>query len=198
MYELKSQKNQLRSVYSERRRNLDRKEKMARDKKICDAFFSLVTYRYANTLLMYYPTEFEVDIRPIAERAIKDGKKIAFPRCNPSDRTMVFHYVTNIDEVNEMSGYKIPEPSDILPSFDPIVCENEKTACLIPALVYDDDGYRLGYGKGYYDRYLTKFYGTRVGIVYSDFTIEQVPRGKYDISVDLLVTEKGVKIINVG
>lgn len=198
MYELRSLKNRMRADYSDRRRKITSEEKAIRDRKICDTFVSLVTYRYADTLLMYYPTAYEIDVRPIAERAIKDGKRIAFPRCKSDDRTMTFHYVTDIREVNELSEYKIPEPSEYAPVFDPDFCKKEKNVCLIPALVYDNDGYRLGYGKGYYDRYLTRFHGTRVGVVYSDFIVEQVPRGKYDLSVNLLMTEKGVKVINAG
>lgn len=198
MYELRSLKNRLRSDYSDLRRSIASDEKTTRDKKICDTFVSLVTYRYADTLLIYYPTPYEIDVRPIAEKAIKDGKKVAFPRCKPDDRTMTFHYVTEIDEVNELSEYKIPEPPCSAPVFDPNFCKAEKAVCLIPAIVYDYDGYRLGYGKGYYDRYLAKFHGIRVGVVYSDFIIKQVPRGKYDLSVNLLMTEKGVKVINAG
>ena len=64
----------------------------------------------------------------------------------------------------------------------------------MPGLVYDKAGYRLGYGKGFYDRYLSHFSGCTLGVVYSDYILPTVPRGRFDVSVDILLTEKGVKM----
>ena len=55
--------------------------------------------------------------------------------------------------------------------------------------------FRLGYGKGFYDRYLSEFKGSRIGIVYSDYIMPTVPRGRFDVSVDILLTENGVKTV---
>ena len=65
--------------------------------------------------------------------------------------------------------------------------------CFVPGLVYDRSGYRLGYGKGFYDRYLSAFTGGKIGVVYSDYVIGSVPRGRYDVTVDILLTEKGMR-----
>ena len=60
--------------------------------------------------------------------------------------------------------------------------------------MYDRAGYRLGYGKGFYDRYLSAFSGCTIGVVYSDYILGEVPRGHFDVSVDILLTEKGVRV----
>ena len=74
--------------------------------------------------------------------------------------------------------------------------DTRPAVCIIPAIVYDKEGFRIGYGKGFYDRYLPSFSGTKIGLAYNDFIIDKVPRGKYDLSADVLITEKGITAIN--
>ncbi|MBR4881038.1 MAG: 5-formyltetrahydrofolate cyclo-ligase, partial [Clostridia bacterium] len=57
-------------------------------------------------------------------------------------------------------------------------------------------GYRIGYGKGFYDRYLSSFNGAKMGVEYSSCVVDELPRGRFDTAVDFLVTEKGVITIN--
>lgn len=102
---------------------------------------------------------------------------------------MTYHLVNSVDELLP-GAYKIPEPHARKPEYK----DDGKALCLVPALVYDTDGYRLGYGKGYYDRYLTNFSGSTAGVIYSDFICDRVPRGRFDLAVEILVTEKGVRI----
>lgn len=158
---------------------------------------ALVTYRYSDVLLMYVPTRREIDVLPIARHALENGKRIAFPCCDTKNHTMEFRLVSSLDQLTVTGSFGILEPSD-----ECLVFTQDKAAgnavCLVPAIVYDKKGYRLGYGKGFYDRYLPSFIGTKVGFVYSDFIIGSVPRGRYDLSVDVLVTEKGVRALHAG
>ena len=196
-YEIKMRKNKLRACYMQRRRELDPAEKAVRDEKICAAVTSLASYRYCGTVLLYAPTEYEIDVRPVFDRALRDGKRVAFPRCRTEDRSMTFHFVSSWDELLPGSIGSIPEPPEDAPVYDTDDRGGEETAiCVIPAILFDKDGYRIGYGKGYYDRYLPHFRGTKIGVIYSDFTIECVPRGKFDLSADVLITEKGVRAIH--
>lgn len=197
MYELKIQKNKLRAQYIEQRRNLDPAVKQARDEKICSLFMSLVSYRYADTLLMYYPTRREIDVLPIVHQALKSGKQVAFPLCNVQNHTMEFYLVNSLDDLKESGAFGTPEPKEHCVMFSKK--QNAGSiVCVVPAIVYDANGYRLGYGKGFYDRYLSDCPCTKVGMVYSDFMVRQVPRGRFDLSVDVLVTEKGVKAIHAS
>ena len=105
---------------------------------------------------------------------------------------MQYHLVSSLDELAQDS-YGILEPPPENPIYDP---ENDlgSAVCFVPGLVYDKAGYRLGYGKGFYDRYLSHFSGCTLGVVYSDYILPTVPRGRFDVSVDILLTEKGVKM----
>lgn len=62
----------------------------------------------------------------------------------------------------------------------------------MPAVVYDRRGYRVGYGGGYYDRYFGKFKPTSVGVAYEEFILDSVPHGRFDISVDVVISERGI------
>jgi 5-formyltetrahydrofolate cyclo-ligase len=197
MYELKIQKNKIRTQYIDKRKALPPDLKKNYDEKICSLFMALVTYRYSDVLLMYYPTNREIDVLPVARHALDNGKRVAFPCCDAHNHTMVFRLVTSLDELTVPGTFGIPEPSDNCPVFVQDKSSG-RAVCLVPAIVYDKKGYRLGYGKGFYDRYLPSFSGTKVGFVYSDFVIGSVPRGRYDLCVDILVTEKGVRALHAG
>ncbi|MBQ7820669.1 MAG: 5-formyltetrahydrofolate cyclo-ligase [Clostridia bacterium] len=195
MYEIRSEKNRLRKKYSEIRDNISAEEKEKLDKRICNRLLSLVSYRFADTLLLYAPIKSEIDIMPVAQAALKAGKRIAFPRCIPENSQMFFHYVSSLDEL-EHGSYSIPEPSADAPMFDKSAPHSrESCICLIPALIYDSHGFRIGYGKGYYDRYLHDFKGTKAGIIYNSCIADSIPHGRFDLKVDFTVSEKGVNII---
>ncbi|MBO5220627.1 MAG: 5-formyltetrahydrofolate cyclo-ligase [Clostridia bacterium] len=191
MYEIRKRKNDIRTKYKALREAIPPEKKADMDAKICSTFLGLATYRYASVLLMYAPKSDEVNIMPIAERALADGKKVAFPRCIPDTHDMEYHFITSLDQL-EKGTYGLLEPTPDLPVYDRESVE--PTACIVPALVYDKRGFRLGYGKGYYDRYLGSYTGSKVGMIYSEFIIDTVPRGRFDLSVDFIVTERGLKV----
>lgn len=197
MFELREHKKHLRDEYLSRRKALDPHLKKIMDEKICRSLTALAAYRYADTLLVYYPMRGEVDIKPFIEHAWADGKSIAFPRCRREDRSMTFHIVSSFEELSEDGMFGIPEPLPDLPVYEAESSRMQQSACIIPAVIFDRSGYRIGYGKGYYDRYLPLFKGSRIGVCYSDFITDKVPRGKYDLAVNVLVTERGVKAIRV-
>ena len=182
-------KNTLRDEYKRLRAELPEDIRTARDKKICATVTALASYRFANTILMYAPTGSEIDVTEVALHALAAGKRIAYPVCNVDEHTMEFKIVDDISLLKSGS-YSIPEP----PSDAETVIDLSGTVCLVPGLVFDREGYRVGYGKGYYDRFLSVYRGTKLGIVYSDFVLDRVPRGRFDRRVDTLVTERGVRL----
>ncbi len=191
MYEIRKHKTEIREYYLEKRRALTAEERAEKSEKVCRNMLGSATYRYADVLLMYYPKDDEIDIRPIAQAAFEAGKKVAFPRCNPADHTMVFHFVNSLDDLLPGS-YNIMEPAEDMPAFDLRDAEKCNVACVVPAVVFDKKGFRIGYGGGYYDRYLSGFRGTKLGLVYRDFIVNFVPHGRFDLTVDVMITERGL------
>ena len=191
MYSIKKEKDELRAKYLAARASMDKDTRRERDLGVCNTAKGLVSFRYAEFVLLYAATENEIDVTEIAEAAWKSGKKVAFPRCDKATHTMKYHIVSSMDEL-AVDSYGIREPSEDAPIYDP-VSEKGSAVCFVPGLLYDKAGYRLGYGKGFYDRYLSEFSGSKIGVVYSDYVMPVVPRGRFDVSDDNLLTEKAVK-----
>ena len=193
---IKQEKDALREKYKVLRREISPDEKLRRDKAICERSRNLASYRYAKHVLLYAATPDEISLFALAESALKAGKKVFFPRCNTEERTMTYHSVSSLDELSPDS-YGICEPPESAPVFDPQK-DQGFSVCFVPGLLFDRMGFRLGYGGGYYDRFLSSFGGNRVGIVYSDFILPQVPRGRFDEKMDILLTERNNIIIKAA
>ena len=193
---IKKQKDDIREEYKQRRVEMPMEERHRRDEAICHVAEGLVSFRYAEYVLLYAATEGEIDVNAIAELALEKGKKVCFPRCDKKTHTMTYHIVNSLDEL-AVDSYGILEPAEDAPIYEPEK-DTGAAVCFVPGLVYDKAGYRLGYGKGFYDRYLSAFSGCTIGVVYSDYILPVVPRGRFDVSVDILLTEKGVKITKQG
>ena len=114
------------------------------------------------------------------------------PRLRFKSHTMTYHTVSSLEELQDdgMGGLEPPEGNPVYDAEH----ETAGAVCFVPGLVYDRAGYRLGYGKGFYDRYLSGFSGCTIGVVYSDYILPEVPRGRFDVTVDILLTEKGVRV----
>ena len=197
MKDIRKEKNELRALYKGRRRTMSIQDKALREQKLCRSFLSSVTYRYSHAILAYAPMHEEIDITDIIRQALQDGKKVAFPLCNPETCEMTFHTIKSLDLLNE-GHYHLLEPPADTPVYEAKNAQTDRAVCLVPGLVFDREGYRVGYGKGYYDRYLTAFHGISVGVVYYGFLVPEVPRGRFDMNVDVLVTEKGVIAVHAN
>ena len=190
MSEIRTQKSEIREKYLAVRDSIPSEQKEAFDKKISSRLVSSITYRHCTDVLLYASARGEVDTQTIFEKAIADGKRVAFPCCNP-DNTMTFRYVTSKDQLS-VATFGLLEPS--------ADCEECKptnfSLLIVPGLVFDKGGYRVGYGKGFYDRYLSAFEGVSIGLVYNKLLLSEVPRGRFDRHVDVIISEKGVYAVN--
>ena len=189
MTDLKKLKGDLRSEYLQKRRQIKAKLKQEYDKKLCDVITNSVSYKYYDTLLLFAALPDEPDLSAVALKALSDGKRVAYPRCVKGERKMIFRYVTDLKQLCRGS-FGISEPDEALPAFDTdaVSC----SVCFIPAVITDGFGYRIGYGGGYYDRFLSRYNGATATVVYSDFIVSSVPHGKYDVASDMIITEGGI------
>lgn len=191
MYEIRKHKIELRQQYLARRGALSPALRAGWDEKICRNIFSSAAYRFADVILMYYPVKEEVNVLPVMQAALAAGKRVAFPRCRAEDHSMIFHFVTSEADFEE-GTYGLKEPCSSLPTFDPETADGMNVLCIVPAVVYDRHGYRIGYGGGYYDRFFGKFRPASIGVAYGECIVKTVPHGRFDISVDVVISERGI------
>lgn len=188
LLDIREYKKDLRNRIKTERREMEPELKKKVDSAIARNVRRLYQYKSCETVLVYVSTEIEVDTKEIIMNAWEDGKKVAVPRCIPNTRLMEFHYITSFEQLSP-GLFSVLEPSEDLP----IVTKYDACLMLVPALMFDRSGYRLGYGKGYYDRYMSKFTGTSVGLAYSFEVKYKMIHGRFDRPVDLIVTDKWIK-----
>lgn len=189
--DIRGYKQDLRARAKERRRNLPKDEKQMLDKAVAENVRRLKEYRPAKTILIYMSTPIEVDTIEIIKNAWADGKKVAVPRCIPDSRDMEFHYIDSLDCLS-VGTFSVLEPDPSLP----IVTDFSGCLMIVPGMNFDMKGYRIGYGKGYYDRYMVRFTGISAGICYSNELRPFLYHGRYDRHVDIVVTDKRIKTCN--
>lgn len=193
MNPIKKEKDTIRRECAERRNAMPQEERALFSEKIVNVATSLVSFRHADIILLYAPIKSEIDVMPIFDIAKNKGKRVAFPKCNLEDRTMKFHFVDSLDEL-EVCAYGIREPKEEAPVYDPET-ENGSVLCFVPGLAFDVYGYRLGYGKGYYDKFMNKFTGSTIGLAFTHQIMPSLPKGKFDKHCDIMITEKGIKTL---
>lgn len=181
-------KKKMRAEAKEGRLSMGSELKATLDKKICNKLLNLWAVRETETFLCYVSTPIEVDTRNFINILLESGKKVAVPRCEGGQSEMNFYYINSLDELSAGS-FGVLEPT---PQKEKMVTQTENTICIVPAFMFDKSGYRLGYGKGYYDRYLSRYKGSTIGICYGKNITDELFHGKYDRTVDMIVTEKQI------
>lgn len=187
--DLRKLKTRLREEYRAKRLQMSIEEKQDLDRQIHQKLKKLFQYRYNDTILIYVSKSIEVDTYQLIEAAWRDGKRVAVPKCIDGTRKMIFYYINSVQDL-EKATFGVYEPKvDIC-----MPLRNMSSGlCIVPGMAFDTDGYRLGYGKGYYDRFLSGFKGDVVGICYSNCIQWKLPHGQYDRRVDAIVTDKFIR-----
>ena len=182
-----SNKNELRQKYRALRDSFGEEFIENASKSACENLSKSEVFKSADTVLLYYPIKNEISPIPLFELCLKTGKTVAFPVCQVENSTLIFKKVNTLNSLSN-SIFGLLEPQDDCK----IVTPTENTLCLVPALVFSCDGYRLGYGKGFYDRFLADFRGTSIGFSYSSLVLDTIPHDKHDIKLDMIITESEV------
>lgn len=190
--EIRAQKSSLRKQYKKIRSEISAEERSELDKKMTETVLKSQSYRYSKSILLYSAIGSEPCTASIAECALADGKAVYFPKSYDGG-IMRFFRVHSLSELKE-GMYSIKEPPEAAEEYTP---NGTAELCIVPGVCFDTNGYRIGYGKGYYDRFLSKFKGIAAGFAYSKliYSGEIAHEKRYDKAVDLIFTEKGVEII---
>ncbi len=180
-------KKQARIKAKDFRKSLCREIKQEKELKILNNLINLDCYKEAKTLFVYVSKSSEIDTFGVIENALKQGKRVAVPKCL-SGTKMQFRYITSAAQLKEGS-FGIMEPMDNLPLADITEC----SLMVVPALAADIFGYRVGYGKGYYDRYLNGSKAKTVMLCYESDFYFKVLHNKYDYRCSYVITENKVR-----
>lgn len=178
-------KNQLRNKFKKKRAELS--DKNLKSSEICNIFLNSDTYKNAKIILCYSALNGEVDTNAVINQSLADGKTLALPKCINKDGFMNYYIIDSLNSLVE-GMFGISEPDNSCKLLD----DFSDSVCIVPALSFDKKGYRLGYGKGYYDRFLEKYNGISVGLCYNDLISENLPINEFDKSVNAVITENKI------
>ena len=173
-------KSALRQEIREKKRSMTEEEIENRSTRLGELFIQSQLYRDAKTIYGYLPYNQEVRTIPILEQALRDRKKVAVPKVYGD--TMKFIYLEDLSQVAK--GYAgIPEPIA-----DEPVAEDTSALVLMPGLAFTKNGDRMGYGGGFYDRFLAEEPNhPTLALCYDFQMVESLPTEEYDIPVDMVL-----------
>lgn len=186
---METEKQRLRKEMSGRRNRLTAEEICRKSGQIFDRLTTLDIYRDAEIIYSYGSFRSEVRTWEFHRRVLADHKILALPKVI-SRTAMEFYHIRHPDEL--VRGYMgIMEPGEKCPVISPSDIKNERCLMLLPGLAFDREFSRLGYGGGYYDRYLAEKQSTarHCGIAFDFQLLNRIPKEPLDHPVDMILTE---------
>ncbi|PLT34706.1 5-formyltetrahydrofolate cyclo-ligase [Bacillus sp. V5-8f] len=161
---------------------------------IAERLFKLTEWEQAKMVGITISNVPEVDTREIIKKAWKQGKEVAVPKCFPQDKSIQFRKITSFEQLETVYfGLQEPilgETMDAPPE--------EIDMLIVPGIAYTKTGYRIGFGGGYYDRFLPYYNGPTVSLAFNEQVVPALPIEKHDIPVGKLVTPERVFLCNAG
>lgn len=187
-------KGELRKEIKLKRENLDKNIKLRADEKIRKSLFESKIYKNSKVVFIYVNMDSEINTIDIIKELLTSDKTIAVPKVIPvslKERQMKALKINSLLQLNESGAFGILEPS--------VECEDiseDVDLIIIPGLAFDINGNRLGYGGGFYDRFLRKYPNSkRVALCYDFQIFDEIPHEFFDEKVDLIISEE--KIISL-
>lgn len=178
-----SEKARLRKQFLDQRDSLSPDLTKIASSKIRDNLRKIEFFRKASVIGAYYSIGSEVRTYDIMQDILNAGKDLALPKVEKTD--LVFKKIVNFSDLEE-GNFSVMEPKDR--------CETVKKidVAIVPAIAVTREGYRLGYGFGFYDRYLHGKRIKKITLSYSKQVIKSIPHDDHDVKVDYIVTEDEV------
>jgi len=184
---IRKQKSDLRQVCRARRRRLDPSQVAAAGRAVLQRVLGLEEYAAARLVHTYVSgKENEVETRGLIQTTLEQGKRVAVPVVQRGSRTLLHAEIQELDRL-EPDEWGIPSPLpghadwiEDLSAFDLVV---------VPGIAFDRQGRRLGFGGGYYDRFLHQIRAPRIGLTYESLLLDEVPIEPHDAAVEILITE---------
>ena len=182
-------KTEIRHALISKRNGIDKTYRRESDKKISKNIINSPYFKNCTQVLIFSALGDEFDTRYIVNECRACGKNVYYPKCTDINGHMKFFKVRGDGDL-EQGLFGILEPKAECEEYSPY----PNDIAVIPALAVDKDFNRIGYGKGYYDRFLLGFNGVSICPCYEDLTVLKLPTDKYDVKVDAVATQNELKV----
>lgn len=176
-------KSALRQWAKAARQGWEEEYRQRADAAIARRVLDMEAWRAAETVFAYVSVGHEIDTRALIGAALAQGKRVYAPRC-VGRGVMEARLLRGLHELRP-AAFGLLEPTESAPAIAPEAID----VLLVPCLAADRDGYRLGYGSGYYDRFLAKAQGMSICLCRARALMPSVPRDAHDAPVDFVITE---------
>lgn len=175
-------KQETRKEYLSLRNGIPISQKKIFDEILTEKIISLPEFESAERILLFASVESEADTWELFRESVKQNKKVYFPKCIDGEKMVFLRAVSKEDFT--IGKYDIPEPTGT----EKYANSHKNDIAVIPALAVGRDFSRLGYGKGYYDRFLKDFKGISICPIYPQLLCRGVPTDEYDIPLKIIIT----------
>ncbi|MGC4376032.1 5-formyltetrahydrofolate cyclo-ligase [Fictibacillus sp. Mic-4] len=185
-------KNMLRKDMKQKLTLLDPAIREEKNDRIQQHILSHPYWHEAKVVGLTVSRGFEVNTRPIIEEAWTEEKKVCVPKCNPKTREMTFYSITSFSDLENV----------YMDLYEPIIDKTfavrpeEIDLMIVPGLLFNAKGYRIGFGGGYYDRYLEYYKNRTLSLAFDFQVIERLPIESFDKPVNGIVTDKSIFMVD--
>ncbi|MGO1469631.1 MAG: 5-formyltetrahydrofolate cyclo-ligase [Tissierella sp.] len=187
-------KKLIREKMLKKRKKLSKESRDIHSQIIMDKLLSSSYYANSKTIMCFISFSDEVNTHNFIKKAIDDGKRIVVPITFPENKELKPSILKDFKEL-EPGFYNILTPKE---EFKRFIDPQEIDLVIVPGVAFKKDGYRVGYGGGYYDRFLSKIQNTpTIAIGFDIQVVEDLPIDSFDIPVDYIYTEKNIINCNV-
>ena len=187
MLGVKEYKAEKRLFYKNLRKSMESETKKSADEEIFRKLINNPYFQKSELILTYISVNDETDTISLINYCFENGKRVGVPKCINKMGKMEFFEVKSFDDVKP-SFFGLLEPQEKCS----VIREFSNALCIVPAFSYDKSGYRIGYGGGYYDRFLSSNDILKIGICYDNCIEENHLYDEFDINVDIVITEKQI------
>lgn len=176
-------KTNLRKQMKTRLEQLSDEKRVKYTGQLAEQLSNLVEWQQAKTIGITISIPPEISTYSIIELAWQEGKKVAVPKCYPKEKTMEFKFISSFDQLESVySG--LLEPVNGTET----TAVNEMDLIIVPGLAFTKEGHRLGFGGGYYDRFLTTYKGNTLALAFPFQLVDDLPMEMHDIPVQKIIT----------
>ncbi|MDO4814322.1 MAG: 5-formyltetrahydrofolate cyclo-ligase [Gemella sp.] len=180
---MKETKSKIRKEVLEKLARYRKEEREEISNTLCQKVIASLEFIQAKTIAITLAHKLEWDTSLIIEEVWKQGKQVCIPKTYPQGK-MDF-YIYDKETKLEKSAFGIDEPKD-----SKLVTKEEIDLIIVPGVVFDKEGYRIGFGGGYYDRYLADYQGKTIALASKEQIVENVYREDHDVAVNRVIIEK--------